>query len=987
MKTLKTALALLLAALNASQASANAAARAAGRARVPATTAVVVAPLRVPALELRSPILSAPAPSRLDAGSPASADAPRPALAPAWAPAPADAPRAPADAPRAQAADLGWLGDHEDVLLNGTEQEVAQIEALLAAGRISPQHPGSEAERRALGIVRGVTNDWTPRMLESAVRAGTPKPAELSWYTRQTLARADRDLREARRHAAGPLESLALGARALLARTSAPRGEEGVVAWLERVSRRSLGGRRAVAEGLAARIPGADPKRAIIGDERLRVYGKSWGGYTPYNVVEDGGPSSAFTWMARGRESKFFHAAAHEFWHQSDKGYAAAETALRLVVHDAAPALATALLEGHTELRARRTLEALYAEGAAGEGGLPARYRRALRARHGGTDATAWEREQAVWRGQAYHPFVRFAEAVESLPGGRAALDAFASRGAVQDLVAVLGEGRLRGLAIALAPPPARFGDATRETYAAFGFDFLFETLLARIASGSLDADGLRRLKQDAVSLSADAAQALRAKAGRRPKLDRLLDSGVARDLGRGAPRESLAPRVDAALAGRLTDLLPRPASSEVAAFGRQVLLPTAAGALAFGLGLPLWTVPLALLAGYELGDLWNAATVVVAPDARVPVLLGKGAGPTVDLDASAMRWRAARAPAPVAPQDRAQRAVRALAADGVPESITRLFGTGPYGSDMIAAWRRENPGRAMPDDYIQLDLDERGYRESWTRPRWLAAIEVKAEARFALFRDDVFVNEYYKQHLDAESPSRAPVDTRWWARLIDGQPWLEWDAARGTYAVRRGGAQARLLRSLRSAGGGARTVTLYRGTTPEEVRFLKMVGILGRGRRAEAVAIARELARRDDMDAGLAATLARFIAGRGSDRMWRRELLRSVASASAAAWGNGAFFTTTRAEGAQGFAKGAVARFEVEHRALERLSRDRGLFVGVEFDLELAFRGEAGLAVLADALAGEIPVDASGGKIMSTPEDGRHPVWGSGDAREGATR
>jgi hypothetical protein len=231
MRPLRALLALSLL-LDATGAAANGAARAAARARPPATPAVFAAlgtmphGLGGPASLTPSPIITA------GPGFSAAADAPSLTPAPGLAPTPADAPQAPADGPRAQAADMGWLGDHEEVLLNGSPEEVAQIESQLASGRISTQHPGSEAERRALGIVRGVTNDWTPRMFESAVRAGTPRPAELSWYTRQTLARADKDLREAGAHAAGPLEKLALDARGLLARASAPRGEEGAVAWL-----------------------------------------------------------------------------------------------------------------------------------------------------------------------------------------------------------------------------------------------------------------------------------------------------------------------------------------------------------------------------------------------------------------------------------------------------------------------------------------------------------------------------------------------------------------------------------------------------------------------------------------------------------------------------------------------------------------------------------------------------------------------------------
>ncbi len=650
MKPLRALMALSLL-LDATGAAANAAARAAARVRAPAAPVVTVAPLGALRMELDAATFATGFSPRVAmvSGSPA-ADAPRAALSPAL---PASAVGlAPADAPRAPIADRGWLGDYEDVLLNGTEQQQEEVEALMAAGRISPEHPGTEAERRALGIIRGVTNDWTPRLFDAAVKNGTPGQAPLSWETRMMLKRSDGDLAQAQARASGPLESLVLGARRALGRVGVPKEDEGLVSWLKDVSRRSFGGRRAVAEGLAARIPGADARHAILGDERFRHYGSGWLGFASVNTVDDEGRPKSMVWAARRRASDLYHALAHEFTHQGDTGYMAGETALRLLVRDAAPRLATALIEGYTEARARRTLDALRAEGVAGVRGLPARYLRALRARHGGDDETAWQRELATRGTHPYEPYVRMIAAIEARPGGREALEGFVKRGEARPLVAVLGEQRLRDLAIALAPPPATRGAATAEAYAALGFHYLFMKKLPDIASGKLDADAFRRLKGDAVTLSEHAARKLRSQPGREDKLDRLFATSIARDLAGGEPLERLEARVDAAVKDRLLDRFPRLKPSSIVALSQQVIVPVGAAALALALGQPWWVVPLAAFAGYELGDLWNAATVVVAPDARVPVLLERGRRelkdePSSDTARALFGWGRPKTPAP----------------------------------------------------------------------------------------------------------------------------------------------------------------------------------------------------------------------------------------------------------------------------------------------------------------------------------------------------
>jgi hypothetical protein len=427
-------------------------------------------------------------------------------------------------------------------------------------------------------------------------------------------------LREARRAAPLPIEKLVFAARLYATRyepvfwLDRSAGE-----FLSRMSRRSLGRDRFIAEDLAARIPGARADRAVAGRSRLRALDAA--GYTPSHLSEDGAPAAGWTWHSRGGErSFFFHNLAHEFWHSTDRGYMAGEKALEALFGAMAPALTSALVEGYTDLRARRTLEALRADGLAGKSAAGRAYVEALRAearvpRGPRYDERVWAAHQRKLRRHSYQPYVDLALALEARPGGAEALEAFASRGDVLPLVGALGEGRLRDLAVALAPPPMeRYGPHAARAYRALGFPRYFQHELGAIASGRMTSERLRDLKDRAMALTGRAAWELAAAGPRRRPLERLKTLFVAARLWEGVDPRELSREVEEALVPRWTDLLPSPDPRPVLLY---LALPAALGVAASPFFGAPWTAA-AAIGGLWLADLYNAAWALLDPARRI---------------------------------------------------------------------------------------------------------------------------------------------------------------------------------------------------------------------------------------------------------------------------------------------------------------------------------------------------------------------------------
>ncbi|MDX6770654.1 MAG: hypothetical protein SF051_14055 [Elusimicrobiota bacterium] len=624
MKTLKTALALLLAALNASQASANAAARAAGRARVPAPVAAVAPVPSLGSLTLASSlpgpaiVRQTPAPMTPSGASDEAALPPTPAPAPLAGPVAGLA----ADAPAAAPASGGWIGDFEDVLLHGTDEQRAALSARVAAGEISLQHPGSEAERRALGIIRGVTADWTPRLLDGFVDAGArqeevPLRAKLS--SMLGLNRAV--LREAGRRAPGPIERAAFAARAL---APEPRltDDRAAASWLRGQSRRSQGEHRELVELLASRITGARADRAVYGSQRLRAP-DHWhaGGTFFWELTEDGAPSPGFVTVNRTDDANFARVIAHEFTHQGDPGAVLALRAMELLYGSPGEALGRAVLEGYTELRARRQMARLREEGLAAASGPSRRYVEALRRVHGTQDdARAWEAEQARFAAHPYQPFIIMVEDLLSNPGGEKALEAFVKRGETTPLTEVLGEERLSALLLALTEPDAGLSERGRKAYSEMAFSYLFRAWLPYVMDGLLDEGRIKDLQQQALAAAALAEMLMRDGAAKEWQLARLSRAGVMPALSKAVGIEALYALVQRAMGARPWDFIPRPRNPRRAAL-LYAAAPTA-GLLLAGLAAGWWFAPLGALGAFLLADAWNAAMALRAPYERINMLL-----------------------------------------------------------------------------------------------------------------------------------------------------------------------------------------------------------------------------------------------------------------------------------------------------------------------------------------------------------------------------
>ncbi len=270
-----------------------------------------------------------------------------------------------------------------------------------------------------------------------------------------------------------------------------------------------------------------------------------------------------------------------------------------------------------------------------------------------------------------------------------------------------------------------------------------------------------------------------------------------------------------------------------------------------------------------------------------------------------------------------------------------------------------------------------------------------------ALWRNDVFPNDFFvAQFASSRQSAAAGADVR---ERIGRQPWMEWDAARGSLAFHADGASRRLLDHLQQQLGGT-SVTLYRGTSLLESTLLDVQQQAARGTvpsgwqatlraalqqpvdhaRKEVAAWEGLVKDRlvepvelDDKQRALAAAQAFGdqidAAARAATTPAAVESFARKALATLIEQGRfGGEFVTPDKERAAAFSKGKVVQFDVTFDAL-RAQLDKGaLYVGLEQigdrpAVELAFLPDAGsndargvVATLTQAYAGSTDAAAS---------------------------
>lgn len=244
------------------------------------------------------------------------------------------------------------------------------------------------------------------------------------------------------------------------------------------------------------------------------------------------------------------------------------------------------------------------------------------------------------------------------------------------------------------------------------------------------------------------------------------------------------------------------------------------------------------------------------------------------------------------------------------------------------------------------------------------------------LLANDVYPNEYFKLRYSDHVPvdRSASALRKWWKKLNDTIPWLEWDAAKHEFQLRKGGAQERIFERMFAR---KQTIQLYRGTTLFEALALDFLTHL----RSEEMTLAqlvehaerlvdsyREMLKRLKVRArknkaertNLAAAENIFIdLTKLLDSLQQLQTLqastREVTQASVekilqtvfAKNAFGAVFTTTDQVAAKSFSKGAVLTFAVPGTTMSELHRAGLLYIGFEGTTELAFITESGAAQL----------------------------------------
>lgn len=306
-------------------------------------------------------------------------------------------------------------------------------------GKAASPIDAAEADARtaqAVALIRETERDWT----EQAREDGTATPAD---FAKSDLENRRQTLRRATQKASfGLVEGLVVktgfAAQSRLNdwRSRSLRGQQLTVRDLvERYFDRLDPRRKALMTELKEYVPGLDPDLVVKG-ELLGSFEAI--GYSIDLREKDG--IKNLVWLRKfAHDSDLLATAAHEGFHQGDRGYVAGLSHLKQLQGEKGRALGVALLEGYTEFRTREALRRLTADAQAGKKGLPETYAYALRSQYGGDLANAAARREENDAFHPYHPFVRLVEAVMEKPGGREALDAFVSKGTVSELVRVLG--------------------------------------------------------------------------------------------------------------------------------------------------------------------------------------------------------------------------------------------------------------------------------------------------------------------------------------------------------------------------------------------------------------------------------------------------------------------------------------------------------------------------------------------------------------------
>lgn len=607
-----------------------------------------------------------------------------------------------------------WVGDHEAALIGGTPEQIDSVMRGVADGSIGLRHPGSEQERLAAGIIRGVTADWTPRLLGAQADAAAGGPFEVRRVLRGALMTKSSQLARARSATQGPIERAVFVARRFAVdHDVAWTRTFDAGRWLERLSRRTLGRRADIVRGVAERVPGMNADRIIYRSERLGLFGVPFRGYAMGGLFENGAPSPGYAWIGASKEADFFHTVTHEGWHLGDRAYMRGRAALKLLYGDAAPGLYNLLEEGYTELRARRTLAALREDALAGKGGaLGERYLRALKARYGSKDDDGWKGYQRTLAAHPYHPLVEAVARLEAQPGGRDALEAYAKEGDVAPLMALVGERRLTDLTISLMTTPASKGPFAREAYVAAGFPWLFKNMIMpRLADGTLDLEIFERMKATAVAASERAALRAygRSPAARAAAFRRLATPELAEAVFRGDSRAA-EPLVDAAVEARRFDFLILPSGNTVRRIFQYAVVPGFVALAAWWLGAPGWGVALALAAAFVAADARNAARAAFTPGERLEEL---GIGAEEPGFASALvfpRFGRAPAPRPERPADWTEPQARAFLAAVVEPFRARLEAAGYEPMPMLTWDDEEQDCRVRFDGLFHNVILSRGF-------------------------------------------------------------------------------------------------------------------------------------------------------------------------------------------------------------------------------------------------------------------------------------
>ncbi|MBI4372073.1 MAG: hypothetical protein HY552_07225 [Elusimicrobia bacterium] len=245
-------------------------------------------------------------------------------------------------------------------------------------------------------------------------------------------------------------------------------------------------------ESLKAYVPGLDLDHVVSGRDffaAARTDGKLPGGYmTP---LTDG---TQLAWVDEAHgPAGFIYLAAHEGFHQGDKGYLAGERSLSILLGpEEGPHLWRALIEGYTEWRARDVVQRLQDEADAGAQGLPAEFERGLRHRKLWTAKRARQEFHRALAKHPYNSYVLAAQAIGELEGGRRALDALVSQGDAAPLYFLLGRDTLKRMG-RIARGAARLDEAQDATGRVIslgaGLRRWLERALADAVSGRLSDD------------------------------------------------------------------------------------------------------------------------------------------------------------------------------------------------------------------------------------------------------------------------------------------------------------------------------------------------------------------------------------------------------------------------------------------------------------------------------------------------------------------